>query len=77
MERGFVSASMALPADIPREGRISCSGFAAAKCTMVRWTIKQTSRGGTCCHEVDIDDGPDYLHHWYDHFYCERPCAHG
>lgn len=23
---------------------------------------------------VPIDDCADYLHHWYDHFYCYRPC---
>jgi hypothetical protein len=21
-----------------------------------------------------VEDRPDYVHHWYDHFYCERPC---
>jgi hypothetical protein len=24
--------------------------------------------------EVEIEDCPDLIHHWYDHFYCERPC---
>jgi hypothetical protein len=35
-----------------------------------------------CCHcrcsghrEVEIFDEPDYVHHWYDHFYCEHPCS--
>lgn len=23
---------------------------------------------------VAVEDRPDYVHHWYDHFYCERPC---
>ena len=41
---------------------------------VVRWTIKLSSRGGDCCHELDVDDCTDYLHHWYDHFYCYRPC---
>lgn len=27
----------------------------------------------TCC-DVSIDDCPDHVHHWYDHFYCPRPC---
>jgi hypothetical protein len=24
-----------------------------------------------------VEDCPDLLHHWYDHFYCNRPCTHG
>jgi hypothetical protein len=43
----------------------------------VRWTVKSSRRGGDCCHELEIDDCPDYVHHWYDHFYCARPCRHG
>lgn len=42
----------------------------------VRWTAKTVKRGASCsCHEISIDDCPDYIHHWYDHFYCPRPCA--
>lgn len=26
-----------------------------------------------CC-DVVVDDCPDNVHHWYDHFYCPRPC---
>ena len=40
----------------------------------LRWTIKVAKRGADCCFEIDVDDCQDYLHHWYDHFYCERPC---
>jgi hypothetical protein len=21
-----------------------------------------------------VEDCPDLIHHWYDHFYCPRPC---
>jgi hypothetical protein len=21
-----------------------------------------------------VDDCPDNIHHWYDHFYCDRGC---
>jgi hypothetical protein len=34
-------------------------------------------RGCECCTKVDVQDRPDYVHHWYDHFYCDRPCLHG
>lgn len=29
--------------------------------------------GQTCC-DIDVKDCPDHIHHWYDHFYCPRPC---
>lgn len=28
---------------------------------------------GTCC-DITINDCADQVHHWYDHFYCRRPC---
>jgi len=33
-----------------------------------------------CCghekgsHEIVVCDGADFVHHWYDHFYCPRRC---
>jgi len=27
----------------------------------------------SCC-DIVIDDCQDHIHHWYDHFYCPRPC---
>jgi hypothetical protein len=42
----------------------------------LRWTLKVANRGASCCHEVEVEDCPDLIHHWYDHFYCERPCTH-
>jgi len=38
------------------------------------WTVAVSKRGGCTCHEVEVDDCQDYVHHWYDHFYCNRPC---
>jgi hypothetical protein len=29
--------------------------------------------GRTCC-DILVKDCPDHVHHWYDHFYCPRPC---
>jgi len=40
----------------------------------LRWTVQAATRGGDCCHEMDVDDCPDLIHHWYDHFYCQRSC---
>lgn len=38
----------------------------------VRVTVAECA-GRTCC-DVTIEDCPDHVHHWYDHFYCPRPC---
>jgi hypothetical protein len=40
----------------------------------IRWTVTETRLGRDACHEVEVKDCPDYLHHWYDHFYCVHPC---
>jgi hypothetical protein len=40
---------------------------------VLRWTVK-VGEGMDSCHEIRVDDCPDYRHHWYDHFYCVRPC---
>jgi hypothetical protein len=43
----------------------------------LRWRVEVRARGGHACHEVDVQDCPDLVHHWYDHFYCQRPCPTG
>jgi hypothetical protein len=42
----------------------------------LRWTVDVTCKSASCCTDVDVDDCPDLVHHWYDHFYCDRPCLH-
>jgi hypothetical protein len=48
---------------------------------LLRWTVTVTvgRRATGSCHHVDVEDCPDHVHHWYDHFYCEHPCraTHG
>jgi hypothetical protein len=79
MERGSVVASAAMPAEASHgeehEIRLWVHG---CRDHFLCWTVKVAKRGtDCCCHEVDVCDGPDWIHHWYDHFYCERPCGHG
>jgi len=40
----------------------------------LRWVIDSSGKSERCCHDVAIDDKPNYVVHWYDHFYCPRPC---
>ncbi len=41
----------------------------------LRWDVRVGSFGLDSCHRIEVDDCPDYLHHWYDHFYCRRGCG--
>ena len=43
----------------------------------MRWTITSAATSKACCYEVDVIDEPDYVDHWYDHFYCPKPCKGG
>ena len=76
-QRGFITASLEVPADAH-----DCQEFETliwligCKAYYLRWTIKAGKRGCDCCHEVEVADCPDHIHHWYDHFYCWRPCLH-
>ncbi len=40
----------------------------------LRWTIDEAACAKPCCHEIEVNDDPDYVLHWYDHFYMPRPC---
>ncbi|MGF1643720.1 MAG: hypothetical protein ACFCUJ_08735 [Thiotrichales bacterium] len=40
----------------------------------LRWILEIRESAAASCREVEIDDCPDHVHHWYDHFYCVRPC---
>jgi hypothetical protein len=78
MERGIIAVSLPTPANAgegeQREVLIFVRG---CKDHFLRWIVKVTARGiPTCCDEVEVEDCPDNVHHWYDHFYCQRPCTH-
>ncbi|MCI0390637.1 MAG: hypothetical protein MOB07_17970 [Acidobacteria bacterium] len=75
MERGVVSVSVSLPADAAQcQDQEVLLWVRGCQQHFLRWTVRVSSRGASCCHEVDVEDCPDLIHHWYDHFYCERPC---
>lgn len=41
------------------------------------WQVTVSDCGCGALHEIDIEDCPDLVHHWYDHFYCQRSCHGG
>jgi len=75
MERGWFTATVAVPAD-------ACKGEKTERLLWVRgcnahylrWTVEPADGVASSCHEIQVDDCPDPIHHWYDHFYCDRPC---
>jgi hypothetical protein len=77
MERDYVTAALAVPADAAMGQEYEVLLWVrGCQNHYLRWTVKVASRGASCCHEVEVEDCPDLVHHWYDHFYCERPCTH-
>jgi len=44
---------------------------------IVPWRVSISGSGCSTLHEVAVEDCPDLVHHWYDHFYCQRPCYGG
>ncbi len=76
-ERGQISAILKVPLDV-----VDCREFNAllwirgCREHYLQWIVTAGTRGGDCCHEVEVEDCPDFIHHWYDHFYCSRASIH-
>jgi hypothetical protein len=77
MEEATVVLSLDVPASAP-EGDKQKAVVWVHGCYLhfLRWTVEVTCKGGSCCTDVSVEDCPDLVHHWYDHFYCDRPCFH-
>lgn len=76
METGLVTATLASSSSGCEGGeQTALVWIRGCKDHYVRWTVKTVKRGAACCHEITVEDCPDYVHHWYDHFYCPRPCT--
>jgi hypothetical protein len=75
MQRSSVRVTLAVPEDAgigsSQEALIWVDG---CRQHFLRWTVSVGSAGLDSCHEIAVDDCPDHRHHWYDHFYCQRPC---
>lgn len=76
MERAVVGVSLSVAVDAPcGERREIIIWFRGCREQFLRWTVEVASRGVESCSEVEVEDCPDLIHHWYDHFYCDRPCT--
>jgi len=75
MERGVVVASFEVAADAKKDFEEEFVLFVrGCRNYYLRWTIKVADCGVDMCNEVEVNDCPDMVHHWYDHFYCPRHC---
>lgn len=75
MERKWFTVAVTIPDD-------ACPGHdydllvRAAGCNdhYARWSVRVADGTSGSCVQAELEDGPDYVHHWYDHFHCRRPC---
>jgi hypothetical protein len=77
-ERATVSACVSIPDDAKDGEKFETLLWVrGCKEYYFRWTVSVGTVGVDSCHEIEVCDCPDYVHHWYDHFYCVRPCPGG
>jgi hypothetical protein len=77
MEEGVVTVSMKVPDDAVKGHPLRAIVWVrGCKVHFLRWNVKMSAIASDSAHEVRVEDCPDLIHHWYDHFYCARPCRH-
>jgi hypothetical protein len=76
MEDGVVTLSLEVPAGAAQgQTQKSIVWIHGCRNHFLRWTVVVADPGVSCsASEIAVEDCPDLVHHWYDHFYCQRPC---
>jgi hypothetical protein len=78
MERGSGEVVYTIPGTLlSGQGTEILLWIQGCRLHFLRWTIKLGPISGDTNYEVCVKDEAEYLHHWYDHFYCPRPCLPG
>ncbi len=74
-ERGTVVVTLRIPDDV-EVGQTLTGPILVLGCNyhFVRVEVTVTECTPRLACDVFIEDCPDHIHHWYDHFYCPRPC---
>jgi hypothetical protein len=74
-ERATIVAKVTVPDKVPIGQRFSAP-IIVRGCrdhyVRLEVTVAECAEGNCC--DVSISDCADHVHHWYDHFYCRRPC---
>ncbi len=75
MEQAWFNATVEVPADACKGQKLEILVWVlGCNAHYLRWTVDVTDCMSGSCQEIEVEDCPDYTHHWYDHFYCARPC---
>jgi hypothetical protein len=75
LEHATIELSISIPADAKAgETLESLVRIHGCREYYFRWKVSVGTLGMSSCHEIHVEDCPDLIHHWYDHFYCPRPC---
>lgn len=64
-----------IPAEV-KPGRVISGGILVRGCLnhFLRVEVRVAECAVDTCCDVTVKDCQDQVHHWYDHFYCARPC---
>lgn len=62
--------------DRVRTGAVVSGALLVRGCVdhFARVTVRAAECATAGCCDLTVRDCPDHIHHWYDHFYCPRPC---
>lgn len=80
-ERVAITATFTVPREDKHEPDCRCIDHEAliwvrgCRNHYLRWVVNEVQSSKPCCKEVEVQDDPDYVLHWYDHFYITRPCV--
>ena len=76
-ERTTFNASFSVPANAGKGQQFETLLWVlGCNAHYLRWIVDTAGGVSGSCHEISVEDCPDYVHHWYDHFYCDRGCFH-
>jgi hypothetical protein len=75
MEQALVVLTLELPATaVTGASEKAIVWIRGCRVHFLRWTVTAAAAVTCSTADVDVEDCPDLVHHWYDHFYCPRPC---
>lgn len=76
-ERGDFRVTIHVP-DKARAGASASGPLIIRGCrnhfARIEITVVDCVTSGSNCCDIRVNDCADNVHHWYDHFYCPRPC---
>jgi len=74
-DQATFKVSVHLPDKVPA-GEVLSGALLVRGCLdhFARVTVRVAECASATCCDIQVQDCPDHIHHWYDHFYCPRPC---